>query len=60
MYGDTNNYNKVNYNNHIVVILISVIIAPFIYGISCILLKDDIALNVLEQLKSKFIKKNSS
>ena len=26
----------------------------------CILLKDDIALNVLEQLKSKFIKKNSS
>ena len=47
-------------NNHIVVILISVIIAPFIYGISCILLKDDIALNVLEQLKSKFIKKNSS
>ena len=47
---------KSTIKNHILVIFISVIISPFIYGIGCILLKDDITLNVLEQLKSKFVK----
>ena len=42
--------------NNILVIFISVTISPFIYVFSCILLKDEISLNILEQLKSKFTK----
>lgn len=46
--------------NHILVIFISVIIAPFIYGISCILLKDDIALNIFNNLKLNRLKNRKS
>lgn len=47
---------KLIIDNYILVIIISIIISPFTYAFSCILLKDDIALSGLEQLKQKFIK----
>lgn len=43
--------------NNILVIFISTTISPFIYAFSCILLKDEISLSILEQLKSKFSEK---
>lgn len=46
--------------NHILVIFMSVIIAPCIYGISCILLKDDIALNIFNNLKLNRLKNRKS
>ena len=47
---------KLVIDNYILVIIISIIISSFTYAFSCILLKDDIALSSLEQLKQKFIK----
>ena len=47
---------KSTIKNYRLVIFMSIIIAPFIYGISCILLKDDIALNAFQQLKYKLVK----
>lgn len=44
-------------DNYMLVIFISVFISPIVYACSCILLKDDIALQVFEELKSRFIKK---
>lgn len=42
-------------DNYMLVIFISVFISPIVYACSCILLKDDIALQVFEQLKSKLM-----
>ena len=46
--------------NHILVIFISVTISPFIYSISCILLKDNIALCIFNNLKLKILKNRKS
>lgn len=49
---------KMLIGDYIVVILASLIIAPIVYFGIIVILKDEIVMEVLVQLKSKFIKKN--
>ena len=49
---------KMLIGDYIVVILASLIIAPRVYFGIIVILKDEIVMEVLVQLKSKFIKKN--
>lgn len=44
-------------SNHILIILISVILAPIIYFGSILILKDEIIIEFISEIKSKFIKK---
>lgn len=42
--------------NYILIIFISLLIAPFIYSISCILLNDDLVLSIFNNLKLNLIR----
>ena len=49
---------KLLISNYIIVILASLIISPVVYFGIIMVLKDEIVMQVLVQLKSKFIKRN--